>query len=184
MGKALFDTVRAIVGRGLTQDEVDRINAALSGEVGNPTTGRVTSDRGKALIREFEGERLTAYPDPATGGEPWTIGVGHTGGVKRGDTITKAQSDAFLTADLKRFENAVNRLAPKTTQSQFDAMVSLAFNVGEGNLSSSTLLKLHNAGDYAGAKGQFAKWRMAAGKVLPGLVRRREAEAALYGSAS
>jgi len=181
MSKAVFDVVRSIVGRGLTQDEVDRLNAAMT--IGQSDShSKVTSERGKSLIRDFEGERLTAYPDPATGGEPWTIGVGHTGGVKRGDTITKAQSDAFLSADLKRFENAVNRLAPKTTQNQFDALVSFAFNLGEGNLSSSTLLKMHNAGDYAGAAKQFVRWNKAAGKVMAGLTRRREAEAALYAS--
>lgn len=143
---------------------------------------RATGERGRALIKEFEGLRLDAYPDPATGGEPWTIGVGHTGGVKKGDRITEAQADAYLVSDLARFEKAVARLAPKTTQNQFDALVSLAFNVGEANLASSTLLKLHNAGDYPGAQAQFARWNRAAGRVMAGLTRRRAAEAALYGA--
>ena len=182
MSKALFDAIRTVKGSALTQADVDLINAALAPGLAEVQTGRVTSRRGKDLIREFEGERLTAYPDPATGGEPWTIGVGHTGGVKRGDTITKPQSDAFLTADLKRFEEAVRNLCPTTTQNQFDALVSFAFNLGEGNLRDSTLRKLHNAGDYAGAAKQFIRWNRAAGKVMAGLTRRREAEAVLYAS--
>lgn len=141
---------------------------------------RSTSDKGIALIKEFEGLRLQAYPDPATGGEPWTIGVGHTGGVRRGDVITEAQADTFLRADLGRFEAAVNKLAPVTTQDQFDALVSLAFNVGEGNLASSTLLRKHNAADYDGAAAEFGRWNKAAGKVMAGLTRRRAAEASLY----
>lgn len=142
-----------------------------------------TSDKGISLIREFEGERLHSYPDPATGGDPWTIGVGHTGPeVHRGMFITSDQSEAYLRSDLARFEKAVSRLAPKTTQSQFDALVSFAFNLGEDNLKSSTLLKKHNAGDFDGAKAQFLRWNRAAGKVMKGLTRRRQAEADLYAS--
>ena len=143
--------------------------------------GRTTSEQGRAAIKGYEGIRLTAYPDPGTGGDPWTIGVGHTGtDVHKGLTITVAQADDLLRQDLARFETAVNRLAPKTTQPQFDALVSFAFNVGEANLASSTLLKKHNAGDYDGAAAQFALWNKAAGKVLPGLVKRRASEARLY----
>ena len=149
-----------------------------------PGGRRRTNDAGVALIKSFEGLRLKAYPDPATGGEPITVGYGHTGGVKLGQTITEAQADAFLRADLERFERAVDDMAPVATDNQFAAMVSLAFNVGEANLRGSTLLKKHRLGDYAGAQQEFAKWRMAAGKVMAGLVRRRAAEAALYGSAS
>lgn len=144
---------------------------------------RTISARGIALIKDFEGERLTAYPDPATGGDPWTIGVGHTGKeVKPGMKITADQSETYLRNDLKRFEAAVNGLAPTTTQSQFDALVSFAFNLGEGNLRSSTLLKMHNRADYRGAKEQFIRWNKAAGRVMAGLTRRRAAEAALYAS--
>lgn len=149
-----------------------------------PSSGgaRKIGSKGLALIKEFEGLRLDAYPDPATGGEPWTIGVGHTGGVKKGDRITEAEADALLKRDVERFEKAVNASAPNTTQNQFDALVSLAFNVGEGNLKSSTLLKMHNVNDFAGAQGQFVRWNKAAGKVMAGLTRRREAEAKLYGT--
>lgn len=143
--------------------------------------GRTMSEQGRAVLKGYEGIRLTAYPDPGTGGDPWTIGVGHTGpDVHKGLTITVAEADDLLRQDLARFEAAVNRLAPKTTQPQFDALVSFAFNVGEGNLASSTLLKKHNAGDYDGAAAQFAVWNKAAGKVLPGLVKRRASEARVY----
>nr|WP_268932916.1 lysozyme [Sphingobium yanoikuyae] len=107
--------------------------------------------------------------------------MGHTGpDVKPGLTITHERSQALLAADLLRFERAVNRLGGRMSQGQFDAMVSFAFNCGEGALKSSTLLKKHLAGDYAGAGKEFARWTRGGGKVLPGLVKRRAAEAALY----
>ena len=95
-------------------------------------------------------------------------------------TITPAESTRLLRADLAKFEAGVNALAPVTTQGQFDALVSFAFNVGLANFKGSTLLKKHNAGDYAGAAAQFPLWNKAAGKVLPGLVKRRAAEAQIY----
>ena len=135
------------------------------------------------LVKSFEGCILKAYPDPGTGGDPWTIGVGHTGPeVKPGVVWTQVQADAALQADLARFARGVwNALGEKeTTQNRFDALVSFAFNVGLGNLLSSTLLRKHIAGDYVGAADQFIRWNRAAGKVLAGLTRRREAEAKLY----
>lgn len=152
---------------------------ALDGLVAAPA-GQSVSASGVELIKSHEGLSLKAYPDPGSGGEPWTIGYGHTGGVKRGDVITQSQAEAFLRDDLRRFERAVSRLAPRTTQNQFDALVSFAFNLGEGNLEKSTLLNKHNAGDYAGAAKEFIRWNRAAGKVLNGLTRRRTEEAALY----
>lgn len=140
------------------------------------------SDAGLRLIKEFEGCRLSAYPDPASGGKPYTIGYGHTRGVNLGDRITQAQADAFLREDVAEFERAVNNLAPITTQGQFDALVSFAFNLGAANLEKSTLLKKHRAGDYAGASKEFVRWNRAAGKVMAGLTRRRLAEAELYGT--
>lgn len=138
--------------------------------------------RALALIKSFEGLRLTAYPDPATGGVPWTIGYGSTAGVKRGDVITEAQAEAKLRDDLASFEAGVSRLigTSPTTPAQFGALVAFAFNVGLGNLSGSTLLRKHKAGDYAGAAAEFARWNKAAGKVMAGLTRRRAAEADLY----
>jgi lysozyme len=144
------------------------------------------------LIQQFEGcakkqpdGSFVAYPDPGTGGDPWTIGWGSTGpDIKKGVVWTQQQCDDRFTAHLGQFAQKVSNLLGgcATTQHQFDAMVSFAYNVGVGNLSSSTLLRKHKAGDYKGAAAEFAKWNKAAGKVLPGLTRRRAAEAALYAS--
>lgn len=135
------------------------------------------------LIKRFESCRLSAYPDPGSGGDPWTIGWGSTGpDIHRGTVWTQAQCDARLALDVSRFADKVEKLiggAP-TTQHQFDAMVSLAYNIGQGNLASSTLLRKHRAGDHAGAAEEFHKWNKAAGRVLPGLVKRRAAESLLY----
>lgn len=146
----------------------------------NPTR---ISGRGVALIEQAEGCRLTAYPDPGSGGDPRTIGSGHTGpDVHEGLTITQAQADALLRQDLARFERGVAALVAghATTQGQFDAMVSFAFNLGIGALAGSSLLRLHRQGAFGAAAAEFGKWTHAGGRVLPGLVRRRAAEAALY----
>lgn len=139
-----------------------------------------TSDKGRSLITRFEGERLRAYRCPAG---VLTIGIGHTGpDVTPGLTISRSQAQTLLRADLARFEEGVRRLAPSAKQGQFDALVSFAFNLGLGQLGRSTLLRKHNAGDVEGAAAEFARWTRAGGVVLPGLVRRRAAEAALYRS--
>jgi GH24 family phage-related lysozyme (muramidase) len=129
------------------------------------------------LIKSFEGCELHAYKCAAG---VWTIGYGHTAGVKEGDKITHSQADAFLAQDLNHFEDGVMELIRRATQSQFDAMVSFAFNLGLGNLRKSTLLKYHNKGLYLDAAAQFGCWKYAQGRVLLGLVRRREAERKLY----
>ena len=136
------------------------------------------------LIKEFEGCRLTAYPDPASGGDPWTIGYGATGaGITKGTVWTQAHADARLTSDLCRFAAIISRFITNTntTQNQFDAMMSFAYNLGAGSLEHSTLLRDHNAGNYDAAKGQFALWDKAGGQVMSGLSRRRTAEASIYG---
>jgi lysozyme len=142
-----------------------------------------TSQQGLDLIKECEGCVLTAYPDPGTGGEPWTIGVGHTGGVHPGMTITQEEADELLREDLKTAERAVEALVkvPLST-SQNDALVSFTFNLGAGNLGASTLLKKLNAYDYRGAAAEFDKWTRAGSRVLPGLVTRRAKERALFES--
>jgi lysozyme len=140
-----------------------------------------TSPRGIALIKYAEGLRLKAYPDPGTGGLPWTIGYGSTSGVTRDMVITEAQAEQMLAADLVRFERAVERLVHvQLNQGQFDALVSFTYNVGEGNFTKSTLLRKLNAGDHAGAAEQFARWVNAGGRVLVGLVKRRAAERAMF----
>lgn len=136
------------------------------------------SKAGLDLIKQFEGLYLKAYRCPA--GVP-TIGYGHTAGVAMGQTITQQQADDYLRRDVRQFERAVARLVTvPLTQGQFDALVSFAFNLGDGALAQSTLLRLLNAGDYAGAAAQFDRWNKAGGRVLPGLVRRRAAERALF----
>jgi len=143
------------------------------------------NEAGLALIKSFEGLKLAAYPDPGTGGDPWTIGYGHTGpDVRKGLVITEAQALALLRADLAAAEAFVAHAAPVTTPCQYAALVSFAYNCGRQNLKTSTLLKKHNAGDFAGAAKEFGKWINADGRPMKGLVRRRAAEAALYGSAA
>ncbi|MCY1388643.1 Lysozyme RrrD [compost metagenome] len=137
-----------------------------------------TSDRGLSLIKSFEGLRLQAYQD-AVG--VWTIGYGATRGVKAGMAITKEQAERMLLNDVQRFEPEVERLVKvQLSQSQWDALMSFTYNLGAANLESSTLLKLLNRKDYAGAADQFPRWNRAGGKVLPGLVRRRAAERDLF----
>ena len=182
--KPIFDAIKtARGGASFAQAEVSRIDALLD-SLGVPVEGgREVSQKGLDLIKAFEGLSLKAYPDPATGGEPWTIGYGHTGkGVKPGMVWSQVDADLQLIEDVRRFADGVSKAldgAP-TTQGQFDAMVSLAYNVGLGNFGGSTLLKKHRAGDYLGAAGEFPKWNKAAGRVMNGLVRRRAAEAQMY----
>jgi lysozyme len=140
---------------------------------------------GLDLIRDAEGLRLKAYPDPGTGGEPWTVGYGHTGpDVVPGLIITADRATVLLVTDLATAEDFVAHAAPICTDNQFAALVSFAFNCGRRNLQGSTLLRLHNQGDYAGAQPEFKKWIHADGKVMQGLVKRRAAEAFLYGRAA
>ena len=159
-----------------------------------------SSPRCKALIAQFEGCVLTAYPDPASPmgrsqypkggkdvskGAPWTVGFGATGpGITRGTVWTMAQAERQFDAHIAQFAAGVRRLlgTAETTQGNFDAMVSFSYNVGLNALEDSTLLRLHKAGDFAGAQQQFARWNKAGGKVLTGLTKRRAAEAALYAS--
>ena len=143
---------------------------------------------GTALIKRFEGcarrradGLFEAYPDPGTGGAPWTIGWGATGAeIRPGLAWSQAQCDARLTRDLARYARDVARAlgTATTTQSQFDALVSFHYNTGA--IATATLTKRHKAGRFAEASTEFAKWVNAGGRRLPGLVRRRAAEAALY----
>lgn len=140
------------------------------------------SNNGKKLIKSFESLELIAYPDPGTGGAPWTIGWGHTGPeVKSGLVWTPAQADAAFDSDIAQFERDVASLVKvPLNQNQFDALVSFAYNCGSSNFASSTLLKKLNAGDYDAAADEFPRWDKAAGKVMNGLTRRRNAERTLF----
>lgn len=157
-----------------------------------------TSQNGIAVLKYFESCSLTAYPDPASGGAPWTIGWGHTGPeVVLGLAWTQAQADAQLVVDLASRELTISKaVTAQITQGQFDAQVSFLYNVGPGkqgvkdgllvlkNGNPSSLLRLTNAGDVAGAAAQFKFWNKAGGIPMRGLSRRRAAEAALYTGSS
>jgi lysozyme len=148
------------------------------------------SDNGLALIMRSEGCKLAAYPDPGSGGEPWTIGYGHTGGVHRGDACNQAQAEHWLRSDVGWAESLVSRMVKvPLTEGQFDALVSFAFNVGPGtrrvkdgfitlaNGNPPTLLRKLNACDYDGAAAEFPKW---ANPPLLGLRIRRAREQLLF----
>ncbi len=142
-----------------------------------------TSDKGIALIKEFEGCKLTAYQDSVG---VWTIGYGWTQPVdgkpiRAGMTIKQETAERLLKTGLVSYESDVSRLVKVgLTQGQFDALVSFTYNLGARSLSTSTLLRKLNAGDCAGAANEFLRWNKAGGKVLNGLTRRREAERALF----
>lgn len=145
-----------------------------------------TSQAGLNLIKEFEGLRLEAYPDPGTGGAPWTIGYGHTSAagdpqVSKGLRITASQAEDILANDLTQYERTVEELVhPRLTQNQFDALVSFVYNVGPGAFAKSTLLKRINADQFDQVPAEFMKWTRAGGRELPGLVRRRRAEVKMW----
>jgi spore coat assembly protein SafA len=163
----------------------DRVNvpAANGDSAAAPPQGggaNALSQSGLDLIKGFEGLRLSAYQDSAG---VWTIGYGHTGNVKPGDRITQAQADELLQKDTAWAQQAVrDQVKVPLTQGQFDALTSFTFNLGAGALAKSTLLSKLNAGDYGGAQAEFGKWVHAGGQVLQGLVRRRAAEAELFGN--
>lgn len=179
--KPIFDAVRTIAGP-LTQANVDLLNKAIIAAQHNdhiiPSGMRQIGPKGLALIKSFEGLRLKSYICPAG---VLTIGYGSTGPhVKPNMTITEAQADKLLQDDLDRFEACVAKHAPDATQNEFDAMVSLAFNIGTGAFEKSTLLRRFKSGDKAIAANQFGAWVNAGGKKLAGLVRRRQAEKQLF----
>ena len=136
------------------------------------------SDKGIYAIKKFEGCELIAYQD-AVG--VWTIGYGHTKGVSEGDIISSAQAEALLLKELKEYENYVHELVEVPLhQYQLDALVSWTYNLGPTNLKSSTMLKVLNEGKYNEVPDQMRRWNRAGGKVLEGLVKRRDYEARLF----
>ena len=136
------------------------------------------SDKGIYAIKKFEGCELIAYQD-AVG--VWTIGYGHTKGVSEGDIISSAQAEALLLKELKEYENYVHELVEVPLhQYQFDALVSWTYNLGPTNLKSSTMLKVLNEGKYNEVPDQMRRWNRAGGKVLEGLVKRRDYDARLF----
>ncbi|WP_336143358.1 lysozyme [Acinetobacter sp. 102] len=179
--KPFFDAARELAGGKLTQPQVNELNKVA--DALNPNQAMAASQVGINVITSFEDLVLTAYDD---GVGVWTIGIGTTvypNGVKvkKGDSCTLDQAKTYFAHDLKRFEASVNNLVKvPLSQNQFDALVSLTYNIGSTAFKNSTLLKKLNAKDYAGAADQFLRWNKGGGKVLKGLVRRREAERALF----
>ena len=141
-------------------------------------TQTLVSPAGLSLIKKYEGCRTNAYKCPAG---VWTIGYGHTKGVSQGMMISHRDADKLLEEDLKYFESAVSSaVTVPINQNQFDALVSLAFNIGVGAFDKSTLLARLNSKNYRGAAEQFLRWTRGGGKVLPGLVKRRQEERELF----
>lgn len=146
-------------------------------QIDKPPVGVVDT----SLEQAFEGCPLVAYPDPASGGIPWTIAYGHTKGVKEGDTCTKGQAVAWLREDVQEALAEVHKdVKVALTDEQLAALVDFVFNLGGTNFLHSTLLRKLNNKDYHGAAEEFEKWDMAAGKVMAGLLRRRQAEAEMF----
>ena len=189
--KQIFDFLRKISGGTLTQKQVDAANqviatatdSAVADMLGIAIDKMVVSLFGVDLICGFEGKWFATYDD---GVGVWTIGFGTTvypNGfkVKKGETCTEAQAKAYLAHDLKKFESAVNNAVKvPLNQNQFDALVSLAYNIGTDAFSKSTLVKKLNANDYHGAADRFDVWVNAGGKRMQGLVNLRAKEKALF----
>ena len=189
--KQIFDYLRKISGGTLTQKQVDAANqvilkasaATVADMLGLAIDQMVVSLFGVDIICGFEGKRLAAYDD---GVGVWTIGFGTTvypNGIKvmKGDTCTEAQAKTYMAHDLKKFEATVNKaVTVQLNQNQFDALVSLAYNIGTNAFSKSTLVKKLNANDIRGAADQFDVWVNAGGKRMQGLVNRRTVEKALF----
>ena len=134
------------------------------------------------LVKFFEGFEGKAYLCPAN---VWTIGYGRTKNVQEGDRITKVQAERDLLEELEEFaEQVLNSVKVELTQNELDALTSWTYNLGVGNLNSSTLLKKLNTGDKDSVPSEMLRWNKAAGKVLAGLTRRREAEAKLWEKAA
>ena len=137
-------------------------------------------EKAAEIIEKFEGLRLEAYKCPAG---IWTIGIGSTRDVREGMTITRAEAIGRLMEDMRDADDCIEEHCDVALNSnQRAALISFIFNVGCGNFRSSTLLRLLNAGDYAGCAKQFARWDKAKGKVLAGLAKRRLAERELFES--
>ena len=187
--KDIFDYLRKLSGGVLTQAQVIATDKLLSIDfdavknmLGIPESMSV-SNKGVDLICEFEGKRLVAYDD---GVGVWTIGFGtikYPNGVrvKKGDTCTLDQAKEYMRHDLIEFEHTVNSsVKVPLNQNQFDALVSLSYNIGSSAFKSSTLVKKLNTGDYQGAADQFNVWVNAGGKRMQGLVSRRDREKLLF----
>ena len=186
--KPLFDLLRRLIGRPFRQTEVDMIDAALDALNGTEESARTIGPEGVALVKRFEGcarvrrdGLVAAYPDPGTGGAPWTIGWGATGpGIGPETVWTQEECDERLARDLARYAAEVADAIgdSPTSQSQFDALASFHYNTGA--IARASITRFHIAGDYDAAAREFGRWKHAGGWVMRGLILRREAEARLY----
>ena len=142
----------------------------------------IVSEAGKQFIKQWEQCRLHAYPDPGTGGAPWTCGWGSTGSdISNTTQWSQGQADARFESEISVLQYKMEDLIQVAmTQNEFDSCASISFNIGIGNFRSSTLLRKLNAGDKDGCSAEFLRWNRAAGKVMAGLVRRRKAEHDLF----
>lgn len=188
--KHIFDFLRKISGGKLTQKQVDAADKLiatayddLNDVLGIAADEMHVSPSGVDLICNFEGLELKAYDD---GVGVWTIGYGTTKypngiRVKKGDTCTLEQAKAYMQNDLKAFEQTVNSaIKVPLNQNQFDALVSLVYNIGATAFKKSTLVKRLNEGNYKAAANQFNVWVNAGGKRMQGLVNRRATESTLF----
>ena len=155
-----------------------KVDAAVAVKASTYRTKMKISSNGIELIKVFEGLELEAYKCAAG---VWTIGYGHIKGVHEGMNITEDTANKMLMEELVEYENYIDQaVTVPLAQCQYDAMVSWVYNLGNGNLTSSTLLKVLNSGDYDGVPAQMMRWNKAGGKVLEGLTRRRQAEADMF----
>lgn len=192
--RAVFEAVGNMLDRDLSASETEELTAAIAAacqslpeELTTPGA-RIVSTVGVELIQRFEGcarklpdGRFAAYPDPGTGGAPWTIGWGATGpNIGPGTVWSQTQCDTRLIEDIARHASDVDRVLgdAATKQAQFDALASFHYNTGA--IGRATLTKRHKAGRLEDARNEFPRWNRAGGRVLKGLVRRRAAEAELY----
>ena len=164
--------------KSLLSQIIKRVDAAAVAKASIYRTQMNIGTKGLEMIKHFEGLELNAYQCAAG---VWTIGYGHTKGVQKGMVISEDTANEMLVEELNEYESYITGLVTvELNQNQFDAMVSWVYNLGVGNLKASTLLKVLNAGDYAGVPAQIMRWNKAGGKVLEGLTRRRQAEADLF----
>ena len=167
-------------GNGTSSPSATHPAASKAAAGGHAASGFSISQDGVKMLEGFEGLRLNAYQDS---GGVWTIGYGHTGGVHAGQHISQAQAEQFLKQDLAWAQSAVrSNVHVPINQNQFDALVSLTYNLGAHGYPG--LLSKLNSGDYAGAQAMFGEYVHAGGQVLQGLVTRRAKEAALFGSSA
>ena len=142
---------------------------------------RAINDAGLKIVKDAEGLRLTAYADPATHGAPWTIGYGHTRLVRPHMVIKQAEAEVFLHADLFDAESAVSsHVTVSLNENQFSALVSFVFNLGAGVLAHSSLIRDLNKSIFEHVPADLLQYNHAAGRVMPGLTKRRKAEALLF----